>query len=233
MGTDHRKRIEQVIARYEAGGLGVIDARVTRQQLRDGPGGELARLRTGEARADDVEYALAYLELDPFYFRSGYTRNRVAGHLSLQRLDETQRERARALVRQAVDGARHTPFPGIARLAGSVADNALRRALRARLHSSDPHVARRALRTLVHVKRPGYTPADIGVARRVIVAGAGRWQWLTPEDYRLATRFWTHAWEAELRDVAQDHGPERAGATRLLEAMVRRHERSEEKRAGL
>jgi len=139
-------------------------------------------------------------------------------------------------VLQAVDGEKCTPHPGVGRLAGVVADNALRRALRERLHDDDAGRARRALKTLLYVKRPGYSPDDLAVVRRLILASAGRFDWLGSQTYRLAARFWSAEWATELRDIARQHGPDRAGAKKLLDAMQRRHARSIEKqrkRAGL
>src|SRR4051794_39913859 len=87
-----------------------------------------------------VNEQLTLLEADEYCFRSGYLRERVARRLATTSLDGAQRSRARAIVIGAVDGRLHTPIAGIARLAGSVADNEMRRALRGRLHAADTGV---------------------------------------------------------------------------------------------
>ena len=96
----------------------------------------LTRLREG-SDGSAVEVALAFLEEDPWYFRSGYHRNRIVGALADAPLSGRALERARAVVLGTVDGRLHSGGAGVHRLAGAVADNELRRALRARLHHPD------------------------------------------------------------------------------------------------
>jgi hypothetical protein len=157
---------------------------------------------------------LAYLEADPYYLRSGYTRGRLAGRLSGVKLAEPQSSRARDLVLKVVDGECHCPAHGIGRLARSVADNGVRRALRERLHSPDGAVARRALRTIVYISRPGMDPSDFETARLLVVLDAGNGWFLSPSVERLARWMWTPQWRDELRESARDHGPQRSGAKR-------------------
>jgi hypothetical protein len=176
-------------------------------------------LDAGDASA--VGATLAYLEADPYYFRSGYTRGRLAGRLSRVKLAEPQSSRARDLVLKVVDGDCHCPAHGIGRLARSVADNGLRRALRVRLHSPDGAVARRALRTIVYVRRPGLDPSDLQTARLLVVLDAGNSWFLSPAVERLARWMWAPQWRDELRESARHHGPQRSGANRLLEAADR------------
>jgi hypothetical protein len=181
------------------------------------------RLAAGQPAA--VDEAIAFLELDPYFFRSGYARERVARRLAHAELTPVQKARVRAVVLSTVDGGRFCPQPGVGRLARAVAHNALRRALRARLHDRDVAVARRALRMVVGVRRPGLTPEDVAAARAIVLADAGRGQWLSPTVARLAVYLWTGEWEAELRRLVPHHGPDRAAAKRLLEAADRRRRR--------
>jgi hypothetical protein len=178
------------------------------------------RLSDGDSEA--IEEALAFLERDPYFFRSGYARERVARQLAHADLTLSQRARARELVVSTADGARHCPLPGVGRLAGAVADNSLRRALRSRLHSDDASVARRALRIVVHVRRPGLTADDVEAARALVLADAERGLWLSPTVARLARYLWSREWEAELTALLPHHGPQRAAAKRLVEAADRR-----------
>jgi hypothetical protein len=173
-----------------------------------------AAIAAGEA--DAVADGLAFLEADPFTYRSGYARNARALRLAAASLTEQGRARARSVVLSTVDGERHCPQPGIGRLARSVADNALRRALRRRLHSPDPAVAHRALRVLAVVRRPGLTAADRGRAQDLVLDSAGRWPSLMPSAARLARWLWTPEWAAQLRSTAVHHGPHRAAARRLV-----------------
>jgi len=182
-----------------------------------------ARLVLGEPTA--VDEALAFLEEDAFSFRSGYARERIARRLAAADLAPAQAARARDVVLSTVDGRRHCPHPGVGRLARAVGDNALRRELRARLHSADGAVARRALRVVVQVRHPGFTSDDIAAARALVIVEAARGQWLSPTVARLAKYFWSNEWEAALRALLPYHGPDRAAAKRLVQAMDRRRSR--------
>ena len=182
------------------------------------------RLDRGEPEA--IEAALTFLERDPYFFRSGYARERVARRLARVELTPAQKGRARALVLSSVDGRHHCPQPGLGRLARAVADNPLRRELRARLHHRDTAVAQRALRTVVNVRHPGLTPAYIAAARALVLDDAARGQWLSPTVARLAMYLWSDTWEAELRTLIPYHGPDRAAAKRLLGAVDRRRQRT-------
>ena len=182
---------------------------------------ELGR-RLGRGDPDSIEAALTFLERDPYFFRSGYARERVARRLAQVELTAAQKVRAHAVVLSTVDGRRHCPLPGAGKLARAVADNSLRRELRARLHHRDTAVARRALRLVANVRNPGLTADDIARARALVLAEAARGQWLSPALARLATYFWSVEWEAELRRLVPYHGPDRAAAKRLLDAADQR-----------
>ena len=187
----------------------------------------VVELGRGLSRGDteSTEAALTFLERDPYFFRSGYARERVARRLAQAELTAAQKARARTVVLSTVDGERHCPLPGAGRLARAVADNSLRRELRARLHDPDTAVARRALRMVVNVRKPGLTADDIAAARALVLADAARGQWLSPTVAKLAAYVWSGEWEAELRRLVPYHGPDRAAAKRLLEAADRRRRR--------
>jgi hypothetical protein len=181
--------------------------------------------RVGDDDPEAIEEALTFLERDPFFFRSGYARERIARRLAHCDLTPAQKARARSLVVSTVDGLRHCPMPGLGKLAGAVADNSLRRELRGRLHHQDAARARRALRIVVHVRRPGLTSDNIEAARRHVLAEAAGGTWLSPSVARLARYLWSREWEAELATLVPYHGPDRAGAKRLLEAAAKRRRR--------
>jgi hypothetical protein len=180
-------------------------------------------LADGETQA--VEEAVAFLERDPYFFRSGYARERVARRLAQTELQAAQKARARGVVLSTVDGKRHCPQPGIGRLARAVADNSLRRELRARLHERDTKVARRALRMLVNIRHPGLSGENLAAARTIVLADASRGDRLSATVSRLAVYLWSAEWEKELRQLLRYHGPDRAGAKRLVEAAERRSRR--------
>jgi hypothetical protein len=175
--------------------------------------------------ADAVDQALAYLEADAYYFRSGYARAKLARSLSQAPLSETDRERARRYVLDAVDGRKHCNQRELAQLAGAVANNELRRTLRARLHAADHATARRALHTLRGVRSPGLTAADIEAAHELVLVDLRRTTWTPPSVARVADWLWSPQWEADLREIARHHGPDRAGAKHLIEAADRRRQR--------
>ncbi len=180
------------------------------------------RLRSDNAGPAAIDDALVYLELDPYYFWSGYARARMARRLAGTRLDADQLARARRYVLDCVDGAKHCGQPALGQLARSVADNPLRGALRDRLQSPDTRTANRALRTLLRVRHPGLTNADVERARELVLAGAALTPWLLPSVYRLARWLWDPQWEEELRALTRHHGPERAAAKKLVETVDRR-----------
>lgn len=183
------------------------------------------RLVLGEDEHDAADQALSYLEADPYYFWSGYARARMARRLAKAPLDAAQLQRARRYVLGCVDGTKHCDQSGLGPLARSIADNPTRGAVRSRLHSADPRVARRALRTLSRIRRPGLGAADIAVAREIVLTDAARTWWLPPNVERLARWLWTPEWEAELRSLTKHHGSERAPAKMLVESMDRRRAR--------
>src|SRR5262249_42158955 len=107
--------------------------------------------------------------------------------------------------------------------ARAVANNDLRRALRGRLHAVDAAVANRALRAIVEVRHPGFSAADLRVARSIVLREMRERElrWLSPQHERVAGRLWVPGWEAELRDIARMHGPDRAAARALLATVDR------------
>jgi len=69
------------------------------------------------------------------------------------------------------------------------------------------------------------TPEDIAAAQVLVLTDAARGQWLSPTVARLAAYLWSDRWAAELRALVPYHGPDRAAAKRLLDAVDRRRRR--------
>ena len=160
---------------------------------------------------DAVDEVLTYLELDPYYYWSGFARTRMARRLAHARLDAIQKERGRRYVLACITGAKHCG-QGLRPLAGAVADNATRRAVRAQLHSPDERVARRALLALSGIRHPGI---DDGRHRHCPTDRARR----SRSNRVVATeRRATRALALDARvgsgapRVTQHHDPERAAA---------------------
>jgi hypothetical protein len=200
-----------------------------------GNAGTIRAIREGITHHDPtaVDRALDYLEEDPYYFWSGYVRKRVAHTLGAHGIfDAHQAERARTIVIAAIDGRLHPGNPGVARIARAVANNALRREVRSRLHHRDPSVAYRALLVVVEIRHPGYTPEDLARAREIVLHEMSKWAYAPTLSQRAAFRLWSSTWEVELRDIAAVHGPDRAAVKNLLRHVDYRRAGKERRRAG-
>jgi hypothetical protein len=186
----------------------------------DAPTAEIeAGLAAGEP--DAVDAALDFLQDDPWYFRSGYAKQRVLRRMAGQTFTGEQRARACAVVIQYVAGGAHGTMRQLQRVARRVADNRLRRELRAHLYSDDEHVAWRALVVLSAVKHPGFSDDDLGRVHVLIEGAAGMFDMVYPVTEALARRFWTSAWHDEL--LAATRATRDRGARRLLD-MYRREQ---------
>jgi hypothetical protein len=200
-----------------------------------GNAGTIRAIREGITQHEPmaVDRALDYLEADPYYFWSGYVRSRLARTLGAHgTFDAHQAERARSIVIDTIDGRLHPGNAGVARIAGAVANNALRREVRSRLHHRDPSVGYRALLVVVEIRHPGYTPADLTRARELVLHEMSKWAYAPTPTQRAALRLWSSAWETELRDIAAVHGPDRAAVKNLLRHVDHRRASQARRRAG-
>jgi hypothetical protein len=233
MEASHRSP-DEIAARVDGAARSLRDA----ARLRDEPGGwerwqeagrawltavadAEAAVRTVERALGDgdpaaVDSALAYLERDPWYFRSGYAKQRLLARLRARDLDRAQRERVSALVLRAVDRGTFWTTREYAALARRFATNALRRALRDRLGSHDEGTAWRACTFLLAVKHPGLDAADRARVRDVLRRRAATGAFVSHHVLRHAERFWSPEWQEQLRRLARDERD--LGARRLLDA---------------
>jgi hypothetical protein len=99
-----------------------------------------------------VETAIAFLEADPWFFRSGYEKQKIIQHLKRSPLTERQRTRLARVVLAAIDGhAGGVPekrdrieFRHYGRLACGIWSDFLDEEVAARMQSRDAGIRRRA-----------------------------------------------------------------------------------------
>lgn len=99
-----------------------------------------------------VEAAIAFLEADPWFFRSGYEKQNIIRHLKRAQLTAAQRERLARVVLAVIDGhAGGVPanrdrveFRHFGRLACGVWSDFLDEEVAQRMQSADPGIRRRA-----------------------------------------------------------------------------------------
>jgi hypothetical protein len=102
----------------------------------------MAGLAKGYARF--VEAAIAFLEADPWFFRSGYEKQNLIRHLKRSQPTQAQRERLGRVVLAAIDGRDRVEFRHYCRLACGVWSDMLDEEVAQRMQSRDPGVRRRA-----------------------------------------------------------------------------------------
>ncbi len=102
----------------------------------------LEQLRGGDASA--VPWAIAFLEADPWFFRSGYMKGNYARLLRRYELDQNQRERLRAAILNNLHKGGRLEFGEIRRLARRLDTPAFRTRLSKFLDHPDPGTGERA-----------------------------------------------------------------------------------------
>jgi hypothetical protein len=91
-----------------------------------------------------VEMAIAFLEADPWFFRSGYEKQNLIRHLKRARLSDAQRMRLAHVVLRAIDGRDRVEFRHFGRLACGIWSDFLDDEVAKRMQSPDPGIRRRA-----------------------------------------------------------------------------------------
>lgn len=102
----------------------------------------MAALAAGKER--HVHSAIAFLEADPWFFRSGYEKQNLIRHLKRIALSDVQRLRLAEVVLKAIDGRDRQEFRHYCRLACAVWSDALDASVAERLDSRDAGIRRRA-----------------------------------------------------------------------------------------
>ncbi len=103
---------------------------------------DIARLHTGDSSG--LESAVAFLEANPYFHRSGYTKEKVIRALKSPLLTPEYSKRLGCAVLTIVDTRDGEHFRAFCRLARKVDAPALREQLTARLTSGDAGIRRRA-----------------------------------------------------------------------------------------
>ena len=86
---------------------------------------------------DAIEQAILYLEVDPWYFRSGYLKDRLIRGLKRANLKEKDRDRLRNVIWNVVMGRNRTEFRRYCGLAALIVTEDFRRMLESRFPESD------------------------------------------------------------------------------------------------
>ncbi|WP_337267481.1 hypothetical protein [Oryzifoliimicrobium ureilyticus] len=110
-------------------------------------------LKKGDARG--AEMAIAFLEADPWFFRSGYMKQRLAHFLKRVRLSKTQVDRLETVLLKIVDERNTHEFRNYCRLARAIATPKLWAQLTERLTDSDPRRRLRAAWMLAVIEQGG------------------------------------------------------------------------------
>ena len=108
-----------------------------------------------------VETAIAFLEADPWFHRSGYIKEKLLSRLKHVPLSQHDVRRLSRLVIRSVDGGGRREFHAYARLAGALQAQVVAETMRERQASRDPEVARRANEVLhVLASRTGVSKTE-------------------------------------------------------------------------
>jgi hypothetical protein len=108
--------------------------------------------RLAQSDADAIETAVVFLEVDPWFFRSGYMKEELIRRLNRLELSGAVVSRLRHVVVAAVDRSDRREFRRYCRLARRVDSLELRQALRERCASPEAGVRRRAAWMLAAVE---------------------------------------------------------------------------------
>lgn len=118
----------------------------------------LDALQAGDTRG--LPELLAFLEADPWYFRSGYTKSRALKAITRAPLPPEAVTRLQQIVLDAVDGRDRREFRWYCRLARRVLTGEFVAALEARRAGDDPDAARRARWVLDAIAKHGPLTPD-------------------------------------------------------------------------
>ena len=113
---------------------------------------DLVKLRSGDASG--LESAIAFLEADPVFYRTGYAKTKITRAIKPSMLTPAQAARLRFVALSIVDRRDDRDFRAFCRLARKADAPELHDQLRQRLTSTDPNVRRRAHWMLDALEQP-------------------------------------------------------------------------------
>jgi hypothetical protein len=188
------------------------------------------------ADASAVDEAIAYLERDPWEFRSGYAKATLLRRLKHVELSDRQVVRIERVLLYYVDVGLRWDFREACTLARRLDSRArstvLRSGFRSRLSAADVGVAVRALTMLLALRRPGLSAHELEAARALMLRWAAERddaRYLRPSRSieKIVRRLWSNEWAQSLHElaVAPPENPQRRAARRLLKVAPRRHRR--------
>lgn len=110
------------------------------------------KLRSGDASG--LESAIAFLEADPIFYRTGYVKTKITRAIKPSMLTPAQAARLRSVALSIVDRRDDRDFRAFCRLARKADAPELHDQLRQRLTNADPNIRRRARWMLDAVEQP-------------------------------------------------------------------------------
>lgn len=122
----------------------------------------LDRLRHGSRSSPDIETAIAYLEIDPWHFHSGYIKEELARILRGVALKALQRHRVGEAIVAALQKGKREDLKEYARLARRVDSSKLRAQLAVLTNSADAGTAFRAKYVLERCEMNDYRKDERG-----------------------------------------------------------------------
>lgn len=179
-----------------------------------------------------TEEAIAYLERDPWEFRSGYVKATLLRRLKHVELASAEIARLERVLLHYVDVGLRWDFREACTLARRLQTPSLSSALRARLSADDVGVRVRALAMLLRLPRPALSSGERAAAQQLLM------QWAAARDDPrfvrpsrsiewLVRRLWTTEWAQSLHAHASAPAsdPLRRPARRLLTVAPRKARR--------
>jgi hypothetical protein len=175
-------------------------------------------VRAGDPEA--IDRAISFLEVDPWFHRSGYLKDDLVRALRQVDLGPGAATRLRVVLLAVTDVGDRREFRGYCRLARRIADEALVAALLDRLRGDDVRIARRALWMLDALRVPleGDDRRRVQAILEQQASGPPGDDWYQVERWvgRFAARYRDDTWVATLLDRGCRAGAPDAGALRLL-----------------
>jgi len=217
-----------------------------REMYTDEDRDRLRRLRDGDSAVTD--WALTFLEADPWAFRSGYWKERILTYVARLPLSAEQTVRLEDIVVRHVDVGDRREFRYSCRVARRLDGDRLRRQLAGRCASDDPGVRRRAVWMLTAAWPTGLGPLEVDAVHTVLIDAVTSYRewwrvvrWVRPlvvryEDERLRARLLAmlRSGDDENADIAMrllcrlnDHGIGAGDADMLAVRLLRAVDRGD------